>query len=338
MALSLIGAGSNLGDRAATLRAASDALAGSKDIRLLAQSQWRETRPVGGPSGQADYLNAAFLIETMLQPHPLLERLLQIEAHFGRQRHERWAARTLDLDLLLYDNQIIHLPDLVVPHPRLVVRRFVLEPAAEIAPDLIEPTTGWTIRQLADHLRTAAKHVAVLGSPSDFARQIAFRVAQSLSAQLLTDDMVCESQSSAVSSGLTLAAQIKFADRRVALLQSAGRVSGGRGWIVSDFGFGESLALAELTLAPSDYERFCAHWRRLDALIAPPRFVAAIDPSAEPINQTGKTPAAKTAREQYQLALTNWTHQPGHGPILHLPKTDRDALAAEIVAAAQATE
>jgi len=115
--------GSNLGDRAAHLAAARDALGHLPDTRLLAASTVEETAPLGGMEQQA-YLNQMVLIETRLDPHRLLAALQEIERARGRARTERWGARTLDLDIVTYGERRIRDPDLVVPHPELPNRDF----------------------------------------------------------------------------------------------------------------------------------------------------------------------------------------------------------------------
>ena len=155
MAICLLGLGSNLGDRVGYLAQALDALCGHPQIQLLRHSSFVETAPAGGPSGQAKFLNAAAVIETSLSPPELLGELLRIERKLGRVRDERWGPRTIDLDLLLYDQQIIHTAELEVPHPRLAERRFVLEQAAEIAADLRHPASGLPIRALLKNLGPA---------------------------------------------------------------------------------------------------------------------------------------------------------------------------------------
>ncbi len=115
--------GSNLGDRAAHLAAARDALAHLPDTRLLAASTVEETAPLGGME-QPAYLNQMVLIETRLDPHRLLAALQEIERARGRVRTGRWGARTLDLDIVTYGERRIHDPDLVVPHPELPNRDF----------------------------------------------------------------------------------------------------------------------------------------------------------------------------------------------------------------------
>ena len=146
--IACIGMGSNLGDRRGTLEGAIAALARTNGIHVQKVSSFHETEPVGGPPGQAMYLNAAAMIETDLDPHELLMALQTIEAQFGRVRSVHWGERTLDLDLLLFGKQKVSTPELTVPHPRMRVRRFVLEPLAEIAPELVDPITMRTIAEM----------------------------------------------------------------------------------------------------------------------------------------------------------------------------------------------
>jgi 2-amino-4-hydroxy-6-hydroxymethyldihydropteridine diphosphokinase len=137
--------GSNVGDREATLRGAAEALASV--LRNIRVSTFHETAYVGAEP-QPPVLNGALVGDATLAAHPLLERLLEIERAFGRTRPYGGAPRTLDLDLILYGDQVIDEPGLVVPHPRFRERRFVLEPLAEIAPEWRDPVTGRTIDAL----------------------------------------------------------------------------------------------------------------------------------------------------------------------------------------------
>jgi len=141
-----IALGSNLGDSLNTVESALDVLTQTPGISLVARSQWYQTKAVGPP--QPDYLNGCALLQVTLSPQELLERLLQIEATFGRVRRERWGPRVLDLDLLLFDDLIVDLPRLQIPHPRMTERAFVLVPLAEIAPHWIEPISQKTIAEL----------------------------------------------------------------------------------------------------------------------------------------------------------------------------------------------
>src|SRR5579864_4624704 len=159
--LALIGLGSNLGDRKAHLDAAIDALRATPCIVVRAVSTYHETTPVGGPAGQGTYLNAAVAVVTTLEPTTLLGALEQIEKTRGRVRSVHWGARTLDLDLLLFGEQIIDTPELEVPHPRLAVRRFVLGPLCEIAPDAVDPLTRRSVAQLLANLDRRPSYVAL---------------------------------------------------------------------------------------------------------------------------------------------------------------------------------
>ncbi len=145
-----IGLGGNLGDSQAILNGAIERLRIHPQIELLAFSRWYITAPIGPP--QPDYLNGCATFETRLTPLDLLSVLQSIEAEFGRVRQEVWGARTLDLDLLLYEDRIIDLPTLKIPHPHMCDRAFVLIPLAEIAPDRIEPKSGESIATLAKKL------------------------------------------------------------------------------------------------------------------------------------------------------------------------------------------
>ncbi|NJL09283.1 MAG: 2-amino-4-hydroxy-6-hydroxymethyldihydropteridine diphosphokinase [Calothrix sp. SM1_7_51] len=146
MACSAIALGSNLGDSREILINSIESLSQIPGIYLLAQSNLYKTKPVGPP--QADYLNGCITIKTDLTPDLLLDTLLRIENKFGRVRQERWGPRTLDLDLLLYDDLILESPNLQVPHPRMHERPFVLVPLAEIASNWVEPVSKLTIEQL----------------------------------------------------------------------------------------------------------------------------------------------------------------------------------------------
>ncbi len=142
MTRAYVGLGANLGDRERTLHAAVDALAAEDGVEVVSVSVLRETEPVG-VGQQPPYLNGAAEVETTLTARELLDRLLAVEQRFGRIRVPgEHGPRTLDLDLLLYGDEVIDEPGLTVPHPRLHERRFVLEPIAELAPGLVVPGRG----------------------------------------------------------------------------------------------------------------------------------------------------------------------------------------------------
>ncbi|QDZ41534.1 2-amino-4-hydroxy-6-hydroxymethyldihydropteridine diphosphokinase [Euhalothece natronophila Z-M001] len=143
-----IALGSNLGNSRQTLEQAINKLEQIPEISVNKVSHWYETLPVGPV--QPNYFNGCALLTTTLLPLELLDNLLSIENHFGRVRRESWGARTLDLDLLLYDDLVLETPRLELPHPRMRERAFVLVPLAEIASDWIEPITESAIAQLKD--------------------------------------------------------------------------------------------------------------------------------------------------------------------------------------------
>ena len=150
-----VGLGSNLGDRLATLRSAVEAIDGSPEATLVAVSPVFETAPVGGPA-QGDYLNAVVAVSSSVGAPALLAALLRIEGEHGRTRGgQRDEPRTLDLDLLLFGDEVIEAANLSVPHPRLAERAFVLEPLRRLAPALRHPTLERPISELADALRDA---------------------------------------------------------------------------------------------------------------------------------------------------------------------------------------
>lgn len=141
MNTAFVALGANLGDPAATVKAAFAALANLPESRIVHCSSLYRTAPVGVIE-QPEFVNAVAQLETDLAPEALLDALLDIEQRFGRIRAERNGPRTLDLDLLLYGDQFVSLPYLTLPHPRLHLRAFVLYPLAEIAPDLKIPGRG----------------------------------------------------------------------------------------------------------------------------------------------------------------------------------------------------
>ena len=138
----LIALGANLGDPERALQNAA-AIIVHWGVIVAASSIYR-TAPVGGPPGQPDYRNAVLALRTELSPEELLGRLLETEREQGRVRRERWGPRVLDLDLLSYGDRVLETPSLMLPHPRLMERAFVLAPLAEIAPDWRHPITGQT--------------------------------------------------------------------------------------------------------------------------------------------------------------------------------------------------
>lgn len=156
--------GANIGDREASLREAVRRLRES-GCKVTAASSLYLTRPVG-VLDQPDFLNAVIRVQTTLTPHGLLKLCVSIEETLGRERTIRWGPRVIDIDILIYEGIALDDPELVLPHPRMIERAFVLVPLAEIAPEL-EVAEGLSARQAADRVDRSGVELAGNGSWSD---------------------------------------------------------------------------------------------------------------------------------------------------------------------------
>ena len=143
-----IALGSNLGDRSANLRAAIELLGVTPGVEIVGVSRDLENPAVGGPVASPPFINAVAEVRTMLPAAQLLIALLDVEKRLGRVRVHRWEPRLIDLDVILYGDKLIESDTLTVPHPLMHRRRFVLEPLAEIAPNVVHPVLKKTIAKL----------------------------------------------------------------------------------------------------------------------------------------------------------------------------------------------
>ncbi len=146
-----IGLGSNVGNRENNLQSAVTHLAFKSGLRVVKISPVYETKPVG-VTNQRDFLNAVVKLTTSLSPKELLKTTKEVENSLGRARKEHWGPRTIDLDILLFNQQVIREDNLNIPHPEIISRAFVLVPLADIAPELIHPVAKKTIKQLLEEL------------------------------------------------------------------------------------------------------------------------------------------------------------------------------------------
>jgi 2-amino-4-hydroxy-6-hydroxymethyldihydropteridine diphosphokinase len=345
MTACLIGLGSNLGDRATQLREAVQELANVPGIEAGAVSSWYETAPIGGPPGQGNFLNAAMLVETSLSPSALLERMQQIERRLGRREHQKWEARTIDLDLLLFGQLTLETDVLEVPHPWLAIRRFVLLPAAEVAPDMVHPGIGWTINQLLGHLASTVPYVAMTGVPGVGKSQVIRAVLEQLAGQLVADRVADEPAAGQAfgSSGRALGREIQFLRERARLLDS-------RKWcpppplMVSDFWLRQSLAYGRLRLASAEFEQLREMWAEANRSVVGHRLVVYLEDAVHSdLAQESPHHLASRRLPRDELGeVDQWLRrevgQPGQGPTLRLPGHDWLRVAADVVAAIRAME
>jgi 2-amino-4-hydroxy-6-hydroxymethyldihydropteridine diphosphokinase len=348
MSFCLIGLGANLGNRRETLEAAVARLRHHPAMRLTATSPWYETAPVGGPPRQPDFLNGALVAETSLPPQALLELLQQVERELGRRPAERWGPRPIDLDLLLYDQLVLSTPTLVLPHPRMAWRRFVLEPAAEVAGAMIHPTTGWTLSRLLEHLDTAAPYVAITGPIGAGKTELAERLARQTAARLIAEplDLAQLEAFYADPAGRAWQTELQFLQQRSRLL-----AAGAPPWVdaprlvLSDFWFHQSLAFARVWLAPEQLEEFRRQWEGARRGVVRPKLIVLLDaPGAELLRRVvrrgrrGERSLQVEQLERIRQAILAEASQGDVGPLLRLTSDDADAVFDEVLAAVQAME
>jgi len=183
----LIAFGANQGDCEAALTKAVEALENEQNVLDITCSKAIRTKAVTGesPNGESpndsasqhQYLNAAIRVLTTWTPFELHKAMIRIEKELGREREHRWGPRTIDLDLLLVGDLQLRSDDLIVPHPRMSFRRFVLQPALDIAPDMVHPESGMTLQQLVDHLDKSGMHVVLATNDYDTANLICQKAA-----------------------------------------------------------------------------------------------------------------------------------------------------------------
>lgn len=310
----LIGLGSNLGDRESCLDRAVEAIAANPDFTAVIRSRSYRAAPIGGPGEQEDYLNAALVGETSLSPQQLLAFLQQVENRLGRKRDRRWGARTVDLDLLLYDEITLNSPELILPHPRMAFRRFVLAPAVEVAPDMLHPTTGWTVQRLLEHLDTADNYVAMAGVAGTKKADLAKSIAEQTSSQWIADRVDTDDRIQ------QMLHRAKLLNRR--LLPSQGDQST---FAVSDFWFEQSLVDARQSPVGCDLEAFEQSFHDACREVVSPKLLVLLEFS--PISP---------AIEPRQTALLKQASMPDRGPVLRLDATDRTTAVVEVTAAIEA--
>lgn len=282
MATCYISLGSNLGQRHRLLDEAVRLLDDSARVRVVQVSRYVETEPVGGPEGQPAYLNAAARLETTLSPGGLLGRLHEVEGRLGRVRTDRWGPRTIDLDLVLFEDRVLRTPALTVPHPRMHLRRFVLEPLAEIASGAVHPLMDTSVGGLLSRLGRHPHYLALAGLIGAGKTSLGRAFAGALGARSILETLDEQQLASFYDdpAGRGLSMQLEFLRQRTRALDESG-LSAGKGWVVSDFWFDQSLVFSKVLLAEPNRRRYRDLWAEARAKVLDPTVVVWLDVPTE---------------------------------------------------------
>jgi len=338
MAICLLGLGSNLGDCQSVLNSAVSQLENDARIEVAALSEWVETHPVGGVSGQGVFLNGAAVIHTELSPHCLLELTQQIQQQFGRKSdsnsEQRWAARSLDIDLLLYDQQHITSEQLTIPHPRMTFRRFVLEPAAKIAGQMFHAGANQTIENLLAHINAACQYVAICEVGARTAHEVSASTLAALVSQQCGAELLCNESSEILSDHSSPAGKSSNAPiesvLRCAKCLSTARYGADR-HLVSDFWL-EKLAIEAGQRVvphderPHDERELSIVCQNEDIRVVRPKLLVVLDSTSR------HTEDDSVARAK----LWKLVRRHHRGPILQINAQDKDWAITEITAAFEA--
>jgi 2-amino-4-hydroxy-6-hydroxymethyldihydropteridine diphosphokinase len=343
----LIGLGSNLGNRREIIEEAMAKLRRPPRIRVIGVSSFRETASIGGPADQPPYLNAAALLDSSLHPQALLALLQQIEAEAGRRRKETWGPRTLDLDLLLYGELVLSTPTLVLPHPRMAWRRFVLEPAAEVAGQMRHPLIGWTVAGLLEHLNTAMPYVAVAGPIAAGKTHLARLLCDKTSARLISEALNEKSLEIfyADPAGNAWTMELEFLHKRTDLLAVDSAAWSERRPAVSDFWFDQSPAFARAWLSESHWPAFFERWQEARQKVVQPKLIVLLDAPAETLmdrirrrGRRGEEFLSPEKIDRIRQSIIDQASQPGLGPVLKTSGADIQSALVEVSAAMQAMQ
>lgn len=190
MARCLVSFGANLGDASGTIRAAvallREKLGGSHACLKL--SRFFRTPPIGGPTGQPPFVNAVAAVSTERNVWEMWNAVREVEFQLGRTRNQRWEARPIDIDILIYDDQRIWTPQFKVPHPRMCMRRFILAPAVDVAAEWADPVTGQTILELYENVRSGPSSLTLVAGQQDVATNLLQQAARQALARWRTHE------------------------------------------------------------------------------------------------------------------------------------------------------
>ena len=276
-----IGLGGNLGDREATLRKAAAMLDACEGVGVAAVSSLIESAPLG-PAYQPAYMNAAARVETSLGAEALLERMHSIEKSLGRDRTEKWGPRAIDLDLLVYDDEVLNIEGLTVPHPQMHLRSFVLKPICEIAAETVHPVLRRTMKELAARLNGGdfclsgdrPQLICVAGVVGVGKTTLARGLAEALDCEMIAEAYDTNPYLAEVYAGrkdLALDSQLYFLHSRVKQLH-CGSLEVGQG-VVADYVFDKEMIYATRTLNAAQFAAYVQEHRRTASQVASPAVV-----------------------------------------------------------------
>ena len=348
-----IGLGSNLGDRASLINKAVEQLNNADGAAVATVSRMIETRPLGDKA-QGDYINAVAKIETTLTAEQLYEQMMIIENSLGRTRNEKWAARTIDLDLLLYGDEVINQAGLTIPHSRMHLRSFVLKGMCELDADLQHPVLKRSMSRLARRLGgndfaldgQKPQLISVAGVIGVGKTTLAKALAQMLDCRMLAEAYDTNPFLADVYAGkkeLALDSQLYFLDSRVEQLNKdslkAGRAA------VTDYVFDKEMIYARRTLDPAQLERYRKRNSEVAPSIATPVLVIYLKDSVQkclerirrrnrPYEQQIELETLKNLSDDYERLFADWPRSPVMRPAANefncLDNADVKTLANEV--------
>jgi deoxyguanosine kinase len=334
-----IGLGSNLGDRRANLKNALDALAVADGTNLLRSTRPIETEPLGN-ADQPKYLNSVAQIQTALDAHQLLDALQKIETSLGRQRNQKWAPRTIDLDLLLYDDRIINAENLSVPHPQMHLRLFVLKSLCELNLKLVHPVLDATVAALAARLNgrdfvpnpDVPQLVSVAGLIGVGKTTLATKLSKRLNAELLLEPYDTNPFLPKVYGGqkdLALHCQLYFLLNRVQQLSPANFIAAQL--LFTDYVFEKDLIYATQILSAGQFSVYEKLYAACPQSVIKPVLVIYLRDTAvncldrihhrnRPYEQKINTDFLSALDEAYERLFADWTAC----PVIRVSKSEFD--------------